>query len=305
MIHEFICAGLLTLALFVSARALAQCEPPPPPIVNISGTAYYTDPNRSVKDEELFLQNHEQLRALDDYLIRVARMTDNHLKGDSAAGQCAVTWLVAWSNGGALLGEPTTAQSRSQRRWSAASMSLSALKAWNVAGERERGSLRSFFAGLARSMEVDAVVDRIRNNHLYWAGLAYGAIGVLTQDTALFERAVTICRDAIAMMTPQGSFPLEDARGTKAIDYNGFALFPLSVISVMNEDRHGCNNAELRRSADYILANRSRTNDQFLRWVPFMRMDVTLDSSVLFYAYGGGYLPLIADRLPTLISASR
>ena len=71
-------------------------------------------------------------------------------------------------------------------------------------------------------------MDRIRNNHLYWAGLAYGAIGVLTQDTALFERAVTICRDAIAMMTPQGSFPLEDARGTKAIDYNGFALFSLS-----------------------------------------------------------------------------
>ena len=299
--------ALVALIAFagLSGRAFAQCEIPPVPVVNIPGTAYYTDPTRSVRDEELFLQNREQLRALDDYLIPVARMTDNYLKGDSAAGQCALTWLTAWADGRALLGEPTTAQSRSQRRWSASSMSLSALKAWDAASESQRARMRDYFGRLVKSLEADAVVDRIRNNHLYWAGLAYGAIGTLNQNTALFDRAVGICRDAVASMTPQGSLPLEDARGTKAIDYNGFALFPLSVISVMNQGRPGCTNAELRPLANHILANRSQTTDKFLRWVPFMKMDVPLDSRVLFYSYGGGHLPLVAEHLPRITSAAR
>lgn len=299
-------ATMLAAALMcVTGRALAACSAPPPVIVDIPGVAYYTDARRSARDQTLFQLNREALEPLDRYLSRIARMSDAFVQGDGETGRCTLAWLTTWAKEGALLGEPTAgAQARSQRRWSGAAMTLSALKVWDAASKGDRAVLRPYVSRLAQAVQRDATLDKLRNNLLYWAGLVYMATSWLTGDAQLRDQAVAICRDAIASLTPAGSLPLEDLRGDRAIDYNGFALFPLSVIATLNGTHGpGCSLAELRPLAAYVLAHRDGTSDPFLRWAPFMGMDVVLRPEALFYSYGGGSLHLVAEKLAALARA--
>jgi poly(beta-D-mannuronate) lyase len=273
--------------------------------VDIPGVAYYTDARHSVRDQTLFQLNREALRPLDRYLSRITRMSDAFVQGDEEAGRCTLAWLTTWAKEGALLGEPTAgAQARSQRRWSGAGMTLSALMVLDAASEEDRAVLRPYVSRLAQAVQRDATLDKLRNNLLYWAGLVYMASSSLTGDAQLRDQAVAICRDAIASFTPAGSLPLEDLRGDRAIDYNGFALFPLSVTATLNGPHgKGCSLAELRPLAAYVLAHRDGTSDPFLRWAPFMGMDVALRPEALFYSYGGGSLNLVAEKLAALARA--
>jgi hypothetical protein len=288
--------------MFVSGEAMAACPAPPPPVVNIPGVAYYTDAKHSVRDEALFQANREQLEPLDQYLANLARMSDAYLRGEREAGQCTLTWLAAWAKEGALLGEPTAGpQARSQRRWSAAAMAIAALKVWDVNPNPERTALQAYFRRLAQAVQSDTKVDNVRNNLLYWAGLVGIASARLTGDAAMRDWAVGVCRSAITTLTPQGSLPLEDLRGDRAVDYNGFALFPLSVIATLNGGHTpGCAPADLQPLAHYVLDQRARTSDKFLRWAPFMGTDVAIKPEAMFYAYGGGHLPSVAVKLAAL-----
>lgn len=290
---------LAAVAMFVAGQAIAACPAPPPAVNSPPGVAYYTDSMHSDRDQALFQLNRAALAPLDRYLADVARMSDAHLKGDKDAASCTLSWLTAWANERALLGEPTSGkQARSQRRWSAAAIAISALKVWDAAPEGDRSILRPYILRLAQAVQQDAATDKARNNLLYWAGLVDMVSALLTNNTQLHERAVVICRDAIASLTPQGSLPLEDSRGPRAIDYNGFALFPLSLIATLNGGRvPGCSVAGLQPLAHYVLSNRDHTSDLFLRWAPFMGVDVALQPAALFYSYGGGSLSLAAAKL--------
>jgi len=293
---------LLVVFLCAARHAVGGCLTPPPAIIAIPGVAYYTDAAHSVRDPVLFPRNRDALKPLDQYLIAIAHTSDAYLTSDRDAGRCTLLWLTAWAKEGALLGEAAGgAQARSQRRWSAAAMALAALKVWDAAAEDDRAVIRSYILRLAQAVRRDVAFDKPRNTLLYWAGLGDMASAWLTNDTSLSERAVAVCRDAIASLTSQGSLPLEDLRGARAIDYNGFALFPLSVIATLNgTHRPGCSVDDLQPLAQYILDHRDRTSDPFLRWAPFMRTNVTLDPAALFYIYGGGSLPLVAQKLATL-----
>ena len=297
---------LIVAILCVTGQDLAACPASPPAVVNVPGVAYYTDARHSVRDQTLFQLNRLGLEALDQYLAGIALASDGFLRGDREAGRCTLAWLTAWAKEGALLGEPTAgAQARSQRRWSAAAMTLSTLKVWNIASEGDRAILKPYVRRLAQAVQQDITVDRPRNNLLYWAGLVDMASAWLTGDVQLSDQSIVICRNAIASFTPQGSLPLEDLRNARAIDYNGFALFPLSVIATLNGDHApGCSIASLQPLAQYVLAHREGTSDAFLRWAPFMRINIALKPDALFYSYGGGTLPLVAEKLADVARAT-
>ncbi|MGF1473954.1 MAG: alginate lyase family protein [Geminicoccaceae bacterium] len=82
-----------------------------------------------------------------------------------------------------------------------------------------------------------------RNNHRYLTGSVLALWGALEGDPAIFDRAVRIYRDAIADLAPDGSWPLEMARGDKALWYQRQALASLTVIAetaaVQNIDLYG------------------------------------------------------------------
>jgi len=284
---------------------VAACPVPPAAVVEVPGIAFYTDARRSVRDPALFAANRQAMAPIDRYLGQIGRSSDAFLRGDQAAGRCTLVWLAAWAQAGALLGEPTSdRQARTERRFSVAAMALTALKVWDLASKGDRAVLQPYFRRLAVAVDQDAAQDRLSNNLLYWSGLVGMAIARLTGEARLAARAIAICRAATAGLTPRGSLPLEDRRGDRAIYYNGFALFPLSVMATLSGNHEpGCTVEDVQPLAHYVLANRNRTSDQFLRWAPFLGISVAMSPAALFYRYGGGSLDLVAKRLAAIARA--
>jgi poly(beta-D-mannuronate) lyase len=70
-----------------------------------------------------------------------------------------------------------------------------------------------------------------KNNHLYWKAFALAAAGAAIRQPALFDWAVAQYRFALTQISPDGTLPLEMARGGKALHYHCFALKPLVMIA--------------------------------------------------------------------------
>lgn len=70
-----------------------------------------------------------------------------------------------------------------------------------------------------------------RNNHHYLRGSVDAAWGALTGDAASFAAGLAAYRDAIGDLRPDGSLPLETARGPRALWYQRHALASLVVIA--------------------------------------------------------------------------
>ena len=70
-----------------------------------------------------------------------------------------------------------------------------------------------------------------RNNHHYLRGSVDMAWGALANDERRFQAGIAAYRDALAAMRPDGSFPLETARGARALWYQRHSIASLVVIA--------------------------------------------------------------------------
>lgn len=278
-----------------------DCPEPYRAASQVPGIAYYKDGARVRRDESRFQENRDLLAEIDTYLAELGKMSDRALEGDAAAGQCALSWLVAWAGEDALASAPNR-QARSQKRWTAAAMGLNALKLWPQADAEQRRLLRGYLDGLAGDIEEEVRRDGVTNNHLYWAGLHYAVVGALGSAERRRE-AIAICRDALSSLTAHGSLPLEDRRGARAVNYNGFALFPLALIARLVEDGE-CKPEQLAPLAEYITRNSDETDNAFMRWAPILGSDIDLPDRYLSYRYAGGDLNLLDEVLERWVQAS-
>ena len=97
-----------------------------------------------------------------------------------------------------------------------------------------------------------------RNNHAYWAGLAVAATGDTTGDPALVAWGLRQAELGIAQIRPDGTLPLEMARGARALHYDLFALTPLVMTAEIGlrhgVDLYAARHGALRRLAERALA---------------------------------------------------
>jgi poly(beta-D-mannuronate) lyase len=77
-----------------------------------------------------------------------------------------------------------------------------------------------------------------RNNHLYWAGVELAAIGVAANDRKDFDWAMATYDNGVDQIQPDGSLPLEMARGGRALHYHLYALAPLVLLAEFGEANH-------------------------------------------------------------------
>ncbi|HEX4312010.1 MAG TPA: alginate lyase family protein [Acidobacteriaceae bacterium] len=109
--------------------------------------------------------------------------------------------------------------------------------------------------------------SRARNNHLDWAGVEAAAAGVAANDQKLFDWAVAAYRGGVEEIQPDGSMPLEMARGQRALHYHLYALSPLVYIAEFGE----VNGLHLYAERDHALAKLERlsvdgmNNNQFFQ----------------------------------------
>lgn len=98
--------------------------------------------------------------------------------------------------------------------------------------------------------------EHARNNHLYWAGVEAAAAAIAANDRSLFDWSMNTYHVGVDQIQPDGSMPLEMARGQRALHYHLFALAPLVYLAEFGE----VNGLHLYAERDHALARLERVS---------------------------------------------
>lgn len=251
-------AAWACLCILAAPAARAACEEPPPAVKDIFADRFYVDTPGSNADRAIISRNRTALATLDHTLVAILAMEDQGLAGDNASAACAGRWLAAWAKGGAMLGHMSSRQAEVERKWRTAGMAVGYLKIRKTLDQADRSAIDAWMDDLADHVVADQGWPAKRNNHVYWAGFAAGAVGTATgaaRHIAYSRRAF----DAGMMdIRPDGTLPMELARRQKSLDYTNFALAPLimaaELAALRGEDWYELEDGAIHRLVARVLA---------------------------------------------------
>ncbi len=250
-------AGLCLIAPCAPA-ARAACDEPPPAVKDIIADRFYVDSASSVADKAIIARNKTALATLDHTLTTILAMEDRGLGGDPASAACAGRWLLVWARGGAMLGHMSSQQAVVERKWRTAGMAVGYLKIRASLEPADRATIDAWMNALGDAVITDQGWPARRNNHVYWAGFAAGAVGTATGDSHLLDYSRRAYDAGMSDIRPDGTLPLELARRQKALDYTNYALAPLvmaaELAALRGEDWYGHENGAIHRLAARVLS---------------------------------------------------
>lgn len=155
--------------------------------------------------------------------------------GSHAESAAALDQLDAWARAGALLdySRDESQQAWFQVEWTLCSAAIadSVLVNDRTLDPLEQQRVTSWLVAVCRKCLGFERAGDTGNNHRYWRALAAMAVGVTAGNDALFRHAISVFRQAIDEIDPNGAFPKEMARHENAIHYQGFALAPLVTLA--------------------------------------------------------------------------
>lgn len=248
------------LASFVALIALtapahSECPSPPPAVHDLDLTRFYADKAGSVVDPEKMAAHKAETAPLTEFVGFIAKQADRAWTQRSAPAvpvACAVSWLKAWAAADAYLGQMSSPQSQSQRKWDLAGTALAYLKIRRWTAAEDRALIEPWlikWADAARAVFDDKNIKR--NNHWYWLGLGLGAVGLATDSGKHWQLAKAIMADAARDIAADGTLPLELARQGRALHYHAFAVMPLVALAELGaargEDWYALNGGALHR----------------------------------------------------------
>ena len=163
--------------------------------------------------------------------------------GSRQAAECALKLIAAMAERHSLTGKMSSNQAYYVQGWVVGAIAIGYLKIrdahlatpeqakfiadWLVnIGEQTKG----YFDPRRAKGTSDA-----RNNHSYWAGVELAAIGVAANNRADFDWAAAAYDAGVKQIRPDGTLPLEMARGQRALHYHLYALAPLVMIAEFGE----------------------------------------------------------------------
>ena len=243
-----------------SATSLETCPDPVPPIRDIDGVSFYSDPQASRPDPAKLAANEAATRPLDLFLAGVVPAANRWVRSrppQPAAAACSLQLLIVWADDQAMLGR-VNQQGSYHRKWALAGAALAYLQIRDaptldtVAKRRVAAWLRAVALAVKPPYDREPQPGKMSiaaNNHAYWAGLAVGAAAIAVNDHELFAWAIQRLRVGVRQTTAEGALPLELARGRLALHYHLFALEPLAVLATMA----GINGVELAPADDAAL----------------------------------------------------
>ena len=228
-----------------------------PPIVHLSPDlttdGFYSDSKSSVIDPakwKAYSESSGPYKNLGQVIVDAADAWRS--TGSRAAATCALAHMEAAARDGVFTGKMSSHQAYYVQGW--------------VIGAIAMGWLKVRDSGLETPQLHDLVVPWIvtvtrqtvdfydssyaLNNHLYWAGVEAVAAAAAGDDRKLFDWAVAGYRAGIAQIQPDGSMPLEMARGQRALHYHLYALSPLVYIAEFGQ----VNGLDLYAERDHALA---------------------------------------------------
>jgi len=176
--------------------------------------------------------------------------------GSREAASCALSHMEAAARDGVFTGKMSSHQAYYVQGWVIGAIAVGWLKVRDSG--LETPALHDLIVPWIVSVTEQTVdfydSSHARNNHLYWAGVEAAAAGVAANDRKLFDWAVAGYRAGIAEIQPDGSMPLEMARGQRALHYHLYALSPLVYIAEFGQ----VNGIDLYAERDHALARLER-----------------------------------------------
>lgn len=186
--------------------------------------------------------------------------------GSRQAAECALKLISSMAQQHSLTGKMSSNQAYYVQGWVAGAIAIGYLKIrdahlatpeqnkaiadWLVSNGEQT---KSYFDPRMAKGTSDA-----RNNHLYWAGVELAAIGVAANNRADFDWAVASYDAGVKQIRPDGTLPLEMARGKRALHYHLYALAPLVMIAEFGEanglDLYAHSDGAIHRLADVSVA---------------------------------------------------
>jgi poly(beta-D-mannuronate) lyase len=233
------------------------CIRPPAAVRDVIGVSYYSDAaHHSVVDPVKFAQNQKNLQPIRDFLKTITDASDAAARGDGRAAVCAYRLFNAWATADAMNGT-VNHQGEYEREWTLGGLALAYLKIRDTGlADPTAAENAAWFSRLARAVEPYYPTGGASNNHDYWAGVAVAASGIAANDRALYDWGIAKYKVGVDQITPDGTLPLEMARGARALHYHLFAIEPLVMIAEMGrangQDLYSLDNGAINR-----LANRS------------------------------------------------
>jgi poly(beta-D-mannuronate) lyase len=205
------------------------------------------DPTHSIIDPVRQEAYRKSSGAVKDVGMAIVAAADDYRNtGSRSAAQCAMTQILTLAQDHALVGKMSSNQAYYVQGWVAGAIAIAYLKI------RE--------AGFATAPQTEAVANWLQsvgeqtkqyydahkkaghgdsqNNHLYWAGVELAAVGIVANDRKDFDWAMAAYDNGVDQIQPDGSLPLEMARGGRALHYHLYALAPLVLLAEFGEVNH-------------------------------------------------------------------
>ena len=202
------------------------------------------DPTHSIIDpvrQEAYVKSSGQVKAVGMAIVNAA--DDYRTTGARQAAQCAMTRIATMAQDKSLSGKMSSDQAYYVQGWVVGAVAIAYLKVRDAGdttpeqaemiGEwlrRVGEQTKAYYGAHKKSGQGDR-----QNNHLYWAGVELAAIGVAASNRSDFDWALAAYDNGISQIRPDGTLPLEMARGGRALHYHLYALAPLVLLAEFGE----------------------------------------------------------------------
>ena len=224
----------------VPTDAPYSCPAPPPFARTLDLAAYYIDKNASIADAQKFAAFQKGSEAPTHLGQFASLAADAYLsKGSRAAALCLYSLLDAAAKADAWTDKMPDFNGVYLQNWllSGAAISYLKLRQSGLATPIQDAEIRRWFRLLSIRVReyFDAELVRIglerENNHLYWAGLAVAAEGIIDDNPRAMQWGMDSYAMGVDSIQPDGSLKTEMARAGKALHYHLYAVGPLIMLA--------------------------------------------------------------------------
>ena len=205
------------------------------------------DPTHSIIDpvrQQAYRKSSEGVKAIGMAIVKAA--DDYRTAGSRQAAQCAMAQIVTLAEEHSLSGKMSSNQAYYVQGWVVGAIAIAYLKLRDAAAATPEQtktiaiwlqSVGEQTTGYYDAHKQEGRGDS-KNNHLYWAGLELAAIGVAADNRSDLDWAIAAYDTGVDQIQPDGTLPLEMARGQRALHYHLYALAPLVLMAEFGEANH-------------------------------------------------------------------
>ena len=200
------------------------------------------DPTHSIIDpvrQEAYRKSSDGVKSVGIAIVKAA--DDYRTTGSRQAAQCAMAQIIALAKEHSLAGRMSSNQAYYVQGWVAGAIAIAYLKVRDtgIATPQQTETIAGWLQSVGKqTMGYYDAHGHSKNNHLYWAGVELAAIGVAADNRNDFKWAIAAYDAGVDQIRPDGTLPLEMARGKRALHYHLYALAPLVLIAEFGEANH-------------------------------------------------------------------